>query len=161
MADLAYPLINGVRHDFSSIEFKLAGRIYVGFKSLDHSRKRTRGLIEGNHPDPIAKTRGSNAYAASCEMFLAEWNLFRNDLVLLATARGIGWGDVLFLATVIYSSPGFDTQTLRLIGCSVDSIEASQSKSPDGLTRKIDLAPLKIIENDQDDTIPLQAPPTA
>ncbi len=40
-ANLAqYPLVNGVRHSFTSIELKLAGQIFVGFSSIKYSRKR-------------------------------------------------------------------------------------------------------------------------
>jgi hypothetical protein len=161
MADLAFPLINGVRHDWTSVEVKLAGQIFIGAKSFNHSRKRTRGLVRGTHPDPLAKTRGTNEYAASVEMPLAEWQLFKALLVATAATLGIGYGDVLFSVTAMYSSPGFDTITVEALGCSCDSVDAPDTQSPDPLMRKIDLAPLKILDDGDDDTTPLQAPPTA
>lgn len=163
---LSYPLINGVRHDFSSIELKLSGQIFIGFKSINYNRTRTRVMVRGNSPDPIAKTEGTNEYTADCEIYLAEWNQLQSILVQAANAAGIpnggtGYGDVLFQIVVTYSSLGFDTITDTLNGCSLDSLEASQSQSADPLVRKFNLAPLKILFGNEDDLgTPLQAPPT-
>lgn len=162
---IAYPLVNGVRHGFSSIEFKLAGQIFVGFKSIKYGRKRTRVEVRGNSPDPIAKTRGDNAYTGSCEMYLAEWNLFQSALIAAAKVAfgntdGKGWGDVAFQTLVTYNENGFDTIIDTLNGCTADEISADQQQNPDPLVRMIDLAPLKILFNGVDDLAqPLTAPP--
>ena len=89
MPDLSYPLIDGVRHDWTSTETKIAGQIFIGMKNFKWSRKRTRGWVEGAHPDPIAKTTGTNKYTASCEMPLAEWYMLKQLLVNLAAAQGV------------------------------------------------------------------------
>ena len=168
---LSYPLINGVRHDFSSIEWKLAAGtqpIVIGFKSINYSRVRTRVLVRGNSPDPIAKTEGTNEYTGDIEVYLAEWNgLIQPALIAAAAAQGLNanggsaYGDVLFQITVTYSSFGFDTITDVLNGCSLDSLEASQAQSADPLVRKFNINPLKILFGNQDDLgTPLQAPPT-
>jgi hypothetical protein len=149
---LAYPLINGVRHGFSSIELKMNGLIFVGFKSINYSRTRSRGLVKGNSPDPIAKTRGENEYKADCEIYLAEWNLFQAQL-------GDGYGDKPFTVLVTYGENGFDTIVDELLGCNVDSLDASNGQGSDPLVRKIDLGPLKILFNGKDDLeFPLKAP---
>ena len=165
---LNYPLINGVKHDFSSVELKLAGQIFVGFKSINYNRTRTRVMVMGNSPDPIAKTEGTNAYTGDCEIYLAEWNYLQGILIAAAQAAGIpqgstpgsGYGDVLFQVVVTYSSLGFDTITDVLNGCSLDAIEAGNAQGPDPLVRKVTLNPLKIYFGGQDDLgVPLQAPP--
>lgn len=156
---IQYPLINGVRHSFASIEFKLwtpsgAGQIYVGFKSINYSRKRTRSQPRGAHPDPLGKTRGDNDYAADCELYLAEWNLFQATL-------GKGYGDIAGQVIVTYGENQFDVITDTLNGCNIDSTEASQSQGPDALVRKVDLGPTKILFNGLDDlAVPLAAPPS-
>ena len=153
MADLQFPMVNGVRHGFSSIELKMNGQIFKGFKSINYSRTRSRTLVRGNHPDPIAKTRGENDYSGDCELYLAEWNLF---MTLLG---GDGYGDASFTVLVTYGEDGFDTVTDELTGCTMDSTEASNSQGPDPLTRKIDLKPLKIKFGGKDDlTTALTAP---
>jgi len=152
-APIPYPYVNGVRHSFTSIELKLAGQTFVGFKSIDYSRKRDRTKVYGNSPDPLGKTRGKNSYDASVEVYLAEWNAFQVQL-------GAGYGDAFFTVTVTYSENGFDTISDVIQGCTMDSTEASNAEGSDPTTRKLDLSPLKILFNGVDDlAIPLQGVP--
>lgn len=149
VSQVQYPLVNGARHSFASIELKLNTQLFVGFKSINYSRTRSRTLVRGNSPDPIGKTRGDNEYSADCELYLAEWNLFQSQL-------GKGYGDQYFQVVVTYSENGFDTITDTLIGCTIDSTEVSQGQGSDALTRKFNLMPLKILFNNIDDlAIPL------
>jgi hypothetical protein len=150
MADqLTVPLVNGVRHSFASIELKLAGQIFVAFKSINYSRTRARGEVRGAHPDPIAKTRGENSYSADCELYLAEFMQF---LRAVAGNDDIsGYGDIAFDVTVTYSEDGFDVIVDEIIGCHVDTTEASNGQGTDPTVRKVDLGPLKIRYNRQDD----------
>jgi len=147
---IQYPLINGVRHGYSSIEIKINNQIYTAFKSINYSRKRSRTMLRGNSPDPLGKTRGTNEYSSDCEMALAEFNLMLSLL-------GPGYGDVIFQVTATYTESGFDTISDVLIGCTVDSTDVSQSEGTDPLYRKFDLLPLKILFNGVDD---LQTPLT-
>lgn len=141
---IQYPLVNGVRHSYSSIELTLNGQIYKGFKSINYDRVRGRSMARGNSPDPLGKTRGDNEYSADCELFLAEFNLLISKL-------GAGYGDKLFTVTVTYSENGFDTIEDVLLGCSVDSSTASQGQGPDALSRKVTLNPVKIKFSGLDD----------
>lgn len=163
---LAYPLINGVRHSFSSIEAQFVQAAAVGgqgqsgssagpamalnfrgFKAINYSRTRGRTVLHGNHPDPLGKTRGKNEYKADVEVLLAEFN------ALQAAVQAIqaGYGDVFFQFVVTYSENGFDTITDTISGCTIDTTEASQSESADPLMRKCELGPLKIKFNGIDD----------
>jgi hypothetical protein len=149
---IQYPLVRGVRHGFSSIELKMNGLLFVGFKSINYSRKRTRGMVRGNSPDPLGKTRGENEYSGDCELYLAEWNLFQQNLKA-------GYGDVLFDVLVTYGENGFDTITDELLGCTFDSSDAANGQGSDPLVRKIDLTPIKIKFGGLDDLqFPLVAP---
>lgn len=141
---IQYPLVNGVRHSFASIELKLNSQIFVGFKSINYTRTRNRSLVRGNSPDPLGKTMGENEYSADCELYVAEWNLFQELL-------GPGYGDVFFQVLVTYSANGFDTIQDVINGCTMDSTEASNSQGPDPTIRKFDLKPLKILFNGIDD----------
>jgi hypothetical protein len=150
---LQYPLLNSVRHSFASVEFKFNGLVYVGVASMNYKRTRSRGLVRGPHPDPLAKTIGENEYAADCELYLAEWNLFQRNL-------GPGYGDVFFTAACTYSSNGFDMISDTILGCTMDTTEIALAKGTDGLSRKIELNPLKILFNGVDDlAVPLVGPP--
>lgn len=149
---IAYPLLNGVRHSFASVEFKFNGLIYVGVASMNYKRTRTRGWVRGNHPDPLGKTLGENEYTADVELYLAEWNVFQANL-------GAGYGDVFFDATATYSSNGFDLISDTILGCTFDTTEVALAKGTDGLSRKIELNPVKILFNGKEDlAVPLVGP---
>lgn len=157
MADkLIYPLVNGTRHDFSSIKMKfaIAGKntVEMYVKSINYSRTRSRTQVRGNHPDPIATTRGTNEYKADCEMFLAEYRLLVAEL-------GAGYGDVTFNVIVTYGENGFETVTDEIIGCHLDGDDSSNGAGTDPLVRKIDLNPLKILMCGIEDLeLPLESP---
>jgi hypothetical protein len=153
---LQYPLIRGFRHGFASINIKFAldsGKIIQMFcKSVNYGRTRSRSLVRGNHPDPIAKTRGENEYKCSVEMALAEYRL-------LTASIGPGYGDKIFSLLVTYGETGFDTVTDEILGCTIDDDDASNSQGPDPLMRKLDLAPLKILMGGVDDLeVPMISP---
>lgn len=150
---ISYPLINGVRHGFSSIELKIKDQIFIGFKSINYSVTRSRAKVMGNHPDPIGWTRGENEYKADCELYLAEWSLLQSQL-------GKGWGDIPFSVLVTYGENGFDTISDELTGCHLDGTDISNGQGSDALIRKVDLNPLKIILNGLDNNeFPLAPPP--
>jgi len=154
---LAYPVVTGFRHGFASLsaEFKLKdGKTvtYRGFKSINYNRTRDRGLVRGNHPDPIAKVRGENSYDADVEVYLAEFA----DLV---KQIGPGYGDVMFTLLVHFVEGGFAGLQDEIQGCTFDSTEASNSQGTDALTRKFKLNPLKILFDGEDDCeVPLSPP---
>jgi hypothetical protein len=164
-APILYPTINGVRHSWASVEFKIAGQIIYGCKTINYSRKRNRTQARGFSPDPIGKTRGFNEYTADVEMYLAEFNYLQGVLQSQAALQqqatnGNGYGDVFFQVTVMYTENGFDQITDTLNGCTMDSTEVGMSQSAEALVRKFELSPLKIIFNGQDDlVVPLTAPP--
>ncbi len=158
MADqLIYPLIRGVRHGFANITLKFAldggKKIQMFCKSINYGRTRSRGLLRGNHPDPIAKTLGENEYKASVEIAHAE-------CLLLIREIGVGYGDVLFDTLVTYGCDGFETTTDEILGCSIDDHDVSNAGGPDPLMRKLELGPLKIRMSGIDDlAVPMVSPP--
>lgn len=158
---LAYPLRNGFRHSWASIEVKVAGRVFYA-TAVNYKRTRNRTKVRANAVDPIAKTRGSNDYDADLEMLLAEYNQLVQELVNQANQQGLngGYGDVMFDVIVQYTENNLDTITDSILGCTLDSTEASNAEGTDPSKRKFDLNPLKILYGGNDDTsTPLQAPP--
>lgn len=141
---ILYPMINGVRHDFSSIEVVFGPHILIGFKSVNYSRTRTRTMVYGTSPDPLGKTRGKNEYKADCEMLLSEF-----DLVSALP----GYGDIPFTMVVTYSTNGIDTVADVLINCTIDSTDASNAEGADPTVRKIELNPTKILFGGKDDML--------
>lgn len=158
---ILYPLINGVRYQFASIELKLNGQIYLGCKSINYSRIRTRGWARGTSPDPLAKTRGTNEYKCDVELYLAEHAALVDALALQGALTGGGFGDVFFTVDVFYGESAFSTLHDTIIGCTLDSNDSSNSEGSDALTRKSELNPVKILWNGNDDLGPtgLLTPP--
>jgi hypothetical protein len=160
VAQAAFPLVNGLRHSWASIEINLNGAIFYG-TGVNWSRKRARTLVRVNHPDPVGKTRGNNEYTGDVELLLAEANLFQSQLIAAANQQNLngGYGDVFFSVLVQFTELGLDTVTVQLLGCTADSWEQSNAESTEGSKVKMELSPLKVLINGQDDLPnPLQAP---
>jgi hypothetical protein len=170
---ITFPLINGVRHAWASIEINVAGQIIMGIKSINYSRTRTRVIGYGTSQDPLFKTRGKNEYKCDFEMFLAEFNFLQQ--ILLGQANGgvaavntggaapaqtaAGYGDVFFSILVTYSESGLDTIQDRIEGNTLDTTDASNSEGADPTVRKVETNPLKIYFNGADDAQFQLAPP--
>ncbi|GAC1536329.1 MAG: hypothetical protein NVS3B10_00150 [Polyangiales bacterium] len=157
---IQYPFINGVRQDISSVEMKIIctapviNQVFF-FRSLNYSRTRSRSMVEMNHPDPVAKTRGKNAYKADIEIGLAEY-------ALLVALLGPGYGDVPFMVQVNITEQGFDPQNIQIFGCTVDTDDGAIPNGAEALWKKVELSPLKVLVNGQDDlTVPLIGVPGA
>lgn len=157
---VTYPIVNGFRYAWSSVEIKIAGKVFYA-TAINYSRKRNRAMVREHHPDPVAKTRGSNEYSADIELHLSEFNAMQAALIAAANQAGLkgGYGDVFFQVVVQYSETNLDTITDTIQGCTLDSTEAAGAEGTDPSKRKCDLAPLKVLFGGQDDlATPLAAP---
>lgn len=132
-----YPLINGIRHEWSSIEIKLDGDVYVGVKSIKYSASLKGTKLRGTHPAPIGRTRGEYDCEASIELWFAEAVTFRKKL-------GDGYLEKAFDIVVSYVEEEFDTIVDELIGCRIVKDEGGGSQGADGLSISWDLDPMKI-----------------
>jgi hypothetical protein len=142
---LGFPLTLGDIPDFTSVEANFGGGIkFGGLMELNYSRKRNRKYEYGPHPDPVGVTTGQNQYAGDCSLLLIDWRTF------LLTS-GPGYGDRKFVVVANYSLPDFTVMTDLLLGCSINTTEASQKAGPDGLVRKVELSPVKILFGGFDD----------
>ena len=165
---IAYPLLNGVRQSFVSTEIRFAQAAIGttqggtalslnlrGYKSANYGRTRTRGMMYGNHPDPLGKTRGKNEYKCELEFAIAEVLAIQNALQALAGGPS-GYGDVFFQLIITHSENGFDTITDTISGCTFDTDDLSLSEGVDATYQKINVNPLKVVRNGIDDvTYPL------
>jgi len=142
---IPYALINGVRHDFTSIVFKLDGQEFVGFSKVNWSRERKRTTVMGANPDPLGKTRGQNEYKFTVTLFVAEFYEF-------VTAHfGAGYGDKFFTAQLSINENGFAPQDVEAQGCTIDKTALDASAGTEALTIEMDFNPVKIIANNVDD----------
>jgi hypothetical protein len=143
MADVQYPLINGVFHEWSSVEFKIKGKVYRRVKSINYQEELKPTKVYGTSADPIGRTRGMREAEGDVEVYLDEFRQIVADV-------GAGFGELVFDVTVSYSETAVSTVTDHLIGCRFEQVGASQSQSADALTRKLKLSTLSIKWNGVD-----------
>lgn len=149
-----YALINGVAYSFASISLRITCKdtgksediTNSGFTSLNFSRTRERGKLRGPHPDPLAKTRGSNDYTASLKGYLSLFNYIQMEIL-----GGAGYGDRFFVLDLQYSENGLDTVPVKIYACTLDSEKIDNAQGTDGTEVESDLNPLKWIKNKADD----------
>lgn len=147
---LTYPTVQGVRMDPSSVEMKLLAPVdlIILFVSVNWKRSRSRTKLELNHPDPVGKTRGKNAYDADFELAIAEF-------MAIIAKLGPGYGDIPFDISLNITENGFDPVNVMIYNCTLDEDDGGASGS-DPLKRKTALSPTKIKVNGLDDlSIPL------
>jgi hypothetical protein len=158
---IPYPDAVGARHSFASIRAIIAGQTFLGIKTVNYDRVRTREKIKGTHVDPLGKTVGDNEYTCTIDLYLAEWNQLQQAIQLQALSAGVGYGDLFFNIQVQYQATNFAIIQDSIVGCTLDKTTASQTVGPSGLVRGIELNPIKILFNGVDDYFPsLQGPPT-
>lgn len=149
---LSFPLVNGFRYAWASVELKLAGQVFYCLGANYH-RTRNRQMVYVNHPDPVGKTIGKNEYSADVELLLAEFNSFETALIAQAAQAGLGggYGNVFFDMYVTYNENGSDVITDAIKNCTLDGVERGLAEGPDAIKVKCNLNPLKILFNGQDD----------
>lgn len=151
---IPYPDSLGARHGWASIKAIVAGLPILGIKKCTYSRIRTREILHGTHVDPIGKTPGENAYKCAIDLYLAEFQQLKSALLVQAQVQNVGYGDVFFIVQVQYSAPGFAVINDEIDGCTLDETNADQSQGPAALIRGIELNPLKVKFDGDDDVSP-------
>lgn len=126
-----YPLVNGARHEWTSIEAKVNGDIVIGFKEIAYNDKLEPTKVYGVHAQPIGRTRGVYSAEGSMTLYLDEANTLIQKL-------GPGFKEISFDITVSYTE-GSDTITDEIVGCRIKSLDMSNSQGADPTVRKFDL----------------------
>ena len=135
---IEYPLINGVRYDFSSIVFHINGNIVVGVKEIAYKNSRDRGEVRGTSPQKLGRTRGQY----KCE---ASSTLFRREYDELITTLGDGYMEIVFPITVSYADDGQPLVTDTIVGCTITEDDHSNSAGTDPTEVKITFDPMYIL----------------
>jgi hypothetical protein len=135
---MLYPLINGKRYSFASIELNFNGLIFLGFKEISYSDDLEPGEIRGTHPQMLARTIGDYKAEASASMYMEEYNT-------LIASMGDGFMEQPFDVNATYADDGQPTVTDRVVGCRIKKNEYSHSQGTDGLIVKVDLHPFYVI----------------
>lgn len=128
------PAINGRRLSHASLEAKLAGILYTGFKSLNFDDSLTPGLVGGTHPVKEGDTLGE--YAANCNYEILVQHAIPLRAALAAKADdGLSYGTVKFDLFASYAENGA-VHTIEVRQCRIMKIEDGTSQGPDGMTEK-------------------------
>lgn len=134
-----YPLVNGTRHEWTSIEIKVKGQIVLGVKELSYNDKLEPTKVYGVHAQPLGRTRGVYSAEASITLLLDEANTLIQTL-------GDGFKEQVFDITCAYSE-GSSTITDEIIGCRIKGLDQSLSQGSDATARKFDLDVMYIVWN--------------
>ena len=156
---MVYPLINGYRPSWASIEFKFNGTIVVAINKAKYGAKRTRTQPYGTNVNPLAKTRGKIAYNGNVTWLLTE---YYNFIGILGAADPTGqnsYGDAFFGVDITYQDTGGGIIHDQLLGCTIDEDDSAHTEGAETLMVTTDLAPLLVLRNGQPmSSQPLAAP---
>ena len=145
---VSYPMINGVRHAWSSIEFRANGNVILGCTEINYTTKLEPSVVRGAGALPIGLTLGNADFDGDFSLLLQEFN----DLMV---TLGPGAMTVAFDIIISYDatlgnvvSGGLDVIVDTLRGCRITNIEASNSGgSTDATVRKCTIKPTMILLN--------------
>ncbi len=139
MAD--YPLVNGQKVSFASIEIKIGTLLLTGFTDLSYSQTLEPGIFRGTRPEKLARTIGEHNIEGS-------FTLVKDEYQELIAALGNGYMQTPFDITNTYSEINSTTlMTDVLTGCRITSEEDSHSQGTDALVVACDLDIMKMTRN--------------
>lgn len=135
-----YPLINGHRYSFSSLEANIAGIPVPGISELSYNDGLEPGAIEGTSPQRLGRTRGKYESDGSMSMY-------RQEFDELTARLGDGYGERSFNIVASYADDGQPTVTDRLVGCRIKKVDNQAQKGSDPLEVKLELDIMYIERN--------------
>lgn len=136
----SYPLVNGRRYSFASIEITANGKTYLGMKEVSYTDTCEPGEIRGTGQQLLGRTAGDYA----CEASMTPYREEADDLI---ESLGDGWMLKVFDVVVNYSEEGAPMKTDRIVGCRIKSSENNHSQGTDGLENPLELHPMYILRN--------------
>lgn len=145
MPGINYPLVNGNRYSFASIEAWIDDISILGITSINYSDKLEPGMVKGTSMNPIGRTAGDRTSTCDVEILRLEWNIVLASLA----AKGFGsYGLAVFDITVMYTE-FFDvpTTTDRIRSCRITEAAVSNQSGTDPLKVKLTISPLSIEMN--------------
>lgn len=142
----SYPLISGVKHDWSCVEIDIDGTIYTGVTELTYSDELKPGDVGGTSAQRLARTRGKYTAEGSLSMHTQDGQ----ELIAALSAGGVGFKEKSFGVTVMYSDTTTSVITDKLVGCRITSTEGGGSDGGDPTAIKFGLDVMRIEWNGHD-----------
>lgn len=149
---ISYPLVNGHRYSFVSIEFGANGAIMRGVSSIDYGDELTPGKMRGTGPNVIGRTRGEYDGDGEVEMYRLEWENLKSTLGV----AGVGFGETAWPITVTYGETGQPVVTDTLEGCRITKVRTGGQEGSDPTKVKLTIDLLRILHNG----VPIYTPTT-
>lgn len=146
MSEIRHPLINGKRHQHSSMEIQIGVRRFIDVKSIDYEDELKPGKVRGTKVRVQGRTRGIYDATASMEVYRGE----SEELMAELTKGGQGFGEQEFDIVINIRSPGMPLVTDEIIGCRVTKVSSSSSEDENGLADKFELDVMRIRRNGKD-----------
>lgn len=138
---IPYPLINGHRYSFASIEAFFNDIATIGFKSLNYGDELAPGELYGSRPQILGATRGKQKATGDFEMYRLEWELLKVSLGL----AGLGFGETYFDIRATYAEAGMPVVTDTLIGCRIKKVDLSNADGTDPTVVKCELFVTRVL----------------
>jgi len=144
-----YPDINGIRYDFSSIEFGVSPIFapIVGIQAINYEDTLDPGEIRGTSPQVIGRTRGKYDAKADIVCYVAERELIFAAVAALATTSLIGYREQPFDITVSYSDYLQPNIVDNIVGNRIKKPSSAHKTGQEGLMTKIELHTMYILWN--------------
>lgn len=142
---IPYPLINGVRFDWSSVEIKAAGRLFDGVKGLDYSQTLEPGKARGNRAQVVGSTRGVLDADGKITLYRLEFDALIAHLV--ATGGGRGFMEVMFDINASYADINQPTTNDVLKGVRIKKHSHTGTEGGDPLAVECELFVMSVWPN--------------
>lgn len=140
---IPYPLVNGKRYSFTSIEFLFGTIPLIGIKSLNYGSSLEPGKVYGTNANKIGRTEGQADHTCDAEVYLLEWNAFLAVVGPTGILTG-GFGAVVFPIVVNYAEAGMPVITDIIDGCRITKVDHSNQTGSDASTVKLTIDPMDI-----------------
>lgn len=137
-----YPLVNGVRYSFASIELSVAGKVILGAKEIAYTETLEPGELRGTSSQLLGRTAGDYSVEGSM-------TLYREEFDDLLGTLGEGYLRKVFDVTITYADEGAPTKTDKLVGCRIKSVEQSNSQGTDGLEVQLQLHVMYLVRDER------------
>lgn len=145
---IAYPLVNGNRYDFSSVEIRVAGALFNGVKEVTYSQTLEPGIVRGNRAQVIGRTRGPLDAEGNLTLYKLEFQALIQALQLLGAPTQAGFMEVPFDVVVNYAEVGQPVIQDTLRGCRIKKYEDTGSEGGEPIATSVDLHIMLILSGD-------------
>jgi hypothetical protein len=152
MPPILYPLVNGLRYDYSSVDILLGVLRFSGIKSITYKHSLEPGELRGSRAQLVGRTRGKYSAEGSVELYRLEYEALISQLALLGLPLSMGYLEVAFDIQVAHQVTLVDPAPIvdKLIGCRIKSADRTNTEGEEPLTVKCDLHIMYIQEGGKD-----------